>query len=156
MLGFDSLTSVAKGYLLGNISLHTVPPISGHEIMVHLILSWMNGKSRLVSLTKYLIVQLWTLGTQILPLHHNTHSSSSEKLGDFSSLMLRFISLIFSSVSWPLWISWIRLEPTSISMASAFATIGWSCQTPHTTQIACYPPLTDSHETFNLKCQPPH
>jgi hypothetical protein len=56
MLGFDSLTSVAKSNILGNVTLHTVPPISGLEIMVQLIPSWMNGISRLVSLTKYLIL----------------------------------------------------------------------------------------------------
>jgi hypothetical protein len=58
MLGFDSLTSVTKSNILGNISLHTIPPISDFEIMVHLIPSGMNGISRLVSLTKYLILQL--------------------------------------------------------------------------------------------------
>jgi hypothetical protein len=42
------------------------------------------------------------LGTQILPLYHNTPSSSSEKLGDFSSLMLCFISQPFSCSSWHL------------------------------------------------------
>jgi hypothetical protein len=57
MLGFDSLTSVTKSNILGNISLHTIPPISGLEIMVYLIPSWMNGISGLVSLTKYLILQ---------------------------------------------------------------------------------------------------
>jgi hypothetical protein len=58
MLGFDSLTSVVKGNILGNISLHTIPPISGLAIMVHLIPSGMNGISGLVSLMKYLILQL--------------------------------------------------------------------------------------------------
>jgi hypothetical protein len=51
MLSFDSLTSVTKGNILGNISLHTVPPIGGLEIMVHLIPFGMNGISGLVSLT---------------------------------------------------------------------------------------------------------
>jgi hypothetical protein len=37
MLGVDSLTHVAKGNIVGNISLHSIPPISGLEIMVHLI-----------------------------------------------------------------------------------------------------------------------
>jgi hypothetical protein len=37
MLSFDSLTSVTKSNILDNISLHTIPPISGLEIMVHLI-----------------------------------------------------------------------------------------------------------------------
>jgi hypothetical protein len=59
MLNFDSLTSVAKSNILGNVSLHIIPPISGLEIMVHLIPSWMNGISGLVSLTKYLILQLF-------------------------------------------------------------------------------------------------
>jgi hypothetical protein len=58
MLDFDSPTSVTKGNILGNVSLHTVPPISGLEIMVHLIPSGMNGISGLMSLTKYLILQL--------------------------------------------------------------------------------------------------
>jgi hypothetical protein len=48
MFSFDSLTNVAKSNILGNISLHTIPPISGLEIMVHLIPSWMNGISRLM------------------------------------------------------------------------------------------------------------
>jgi hypothetical protein len=54
MLGFDSLTSVTKGNILSHVSFHTVPPISGLEIMVHLIPSWMNGISRLMCFTKYL------------------------------------------------------------------------------------------------------
>jgi hypothetical protein len=58
MLSFDSLTDIAKSDILGNISLHSMPPISGLEIMVHLIPSWMNGISELVSLTKYFILQL--------------------------------------------------------------------------------------------------
>jgi hypothetical protein len=57
MLGFDSLTSVAKKNILDNISLHSIPPISGLEIMVYLIPAWMNGISRLMCFTKYLIRQ---------------------------------------------------------------------------------------------------
>jgi hypothetical protein len=62
MLGFDSLTSVTKSNILDNISLYTIPPISGLEIMVHLIPSRINGISGLVSLTKYLILQLLDVG----------------------------------------------------------------------------------------------
>jgi hypothetical protein len=58
MFGVDSLTSVTKSYILGNVSLHSIPQISGFEIMVHLIPSWMNGIGRLMHLTKYLILQL--------------------------------------------------------------------------------------------------
>jgi hypothetical protein len=58
MLIFDSVTSVAKSNILGNVPLHTVLPMSGLEIMVHLIPSSMNGIIRLVSLMKYLILQL--------------------------------------------------------------------------------------------------
>jgi hypothetical protein len=57
MLNLDSLTSVAKSNILSNISLHSIPPISGIEIMVHLIPSWMNGISRLICLMNYLILQ---------------------------------------------------------------------------------------------------
>jgi hypothetical protein len=56
MLDFDSLTSVAKGNILSNVSFYTVPPISGLEIMVHLIPSGMNGISRLMCFTKYIIL----------------------------------------------------------------------------------------------------
>jgi hypothetical protein len=56
MLGFDSLTSVTKGNILSNISFHTVPPISGLEIMVHFIPSRMNGISKLMCFTKYLLL----------------------------------------------------------------------------------------------------
>jgi hypothetical protein len=58
MLGFDSLTSVTKVIILDNVSLHTVPSISGLKIMVYLIPSGINGISRLVNLMKYLILQL--------------------------------------------------------------------------------------------------
>jgi hypothetical protein len=57
MLGLDSLTGVAKSDILDNTSLHSVPPIGCLEIMVRLIPSWMNGISKLVSLTKYLILR---------------------------------------------------------------------------------------------------
>ena len=57
MFSLDSLTSVTKSYILGNVSLHSIPPIGGLEIVVHLIPSWMNGISRLMSLTKYVILQ---------------------------------------------------------------------------------------------------
>jgi hypothetical protein len=58
MLGLDSLTGVTKGNILGNISLHSISPISCLEILIHLIPSWMNVISRLVSLSKYLVLQL--------------------------------------------------------------------------------------------------
>jgi hypothetical protein len=58
MLGFDSLTNVAKSNILSNVSLHAIPPISGLEIMVHIISFQMNGISGLMSLMKYLILQL--------------------------------------------------------------------------------------------------
>jgi hypothetical protein len=50
MLSFDSLTGIAKSNILGDISLYNIPAISGLEIMIHLIPSWMNGISGLVSL----------------------------------------------------------------------------------------------------------
>jgi hypothetical protein len=57
MLSFNSLTSVKKSNKLGNVSLHTIPPISDLEIMVHLIPSRMNRISGIGSLLKYLILQ---------------------------------------------------------------------------------------------------
>jgi hypothetical protein len=48
MFSLDSLTSITKSNILGNVSLHFIPPISGLKIMVHLIPSWMNGISRLM------------------------------------------------------------------------------------------------------------
>jgi hypothetical protein len=37
MISFDSLTSVANGNILSNVSLHTVPPISGLEILRYMV-----------------------------------------------------------------------------------------------------------------------
>jgi hypothetical protein len=37
MFSLNSLTSVTKSNILGDIFLHFIPPISGPEIMVHLI-----------------------------------------------------------------------------------------------------------------------
>jgi hypothetical protein len=58
MFSLDSLTSVTKSNILGNVFLHSIPPISGLEIMIHLIPSGMNGISRVMRFTKYLILQL--------------------------------------------------------------------------------------------------
>jgi hypothetical protein len=58
MLGHDSLTDVTKkGNIFSNFSLHSIPPIGCLEVLVHLIPSWMNGISGIVSLLKYLILQ---------------------------------------------------------------------------------------------------
>jgi hypothetical protein len=58
MFSLDLLTIVTKSYVFGNVSLHSIPPISGLEIVVHLISSWMNGIRRLMRFMKYLILQL--------------------------------------------------------------------------------------------------
>jgi hypothetical protein len=57
MLSLDFLIGVTKGSILGNISLNSIAPIGCLEVFVHLIPSWMNGISGLVSLTTYLILQ---------------------------------------------------------------------------------------------------
>jgi hypothetical protein len=57
MFSLNSLTSVAMSNILGNVSLHSIPPICGLEIMVHLIPSRMNGIGKLMCLMKYLILQ---------------------------------------------------------------------------------------------------
>jgi hypothetical protein len=105
MLDFDSLASVAKRNILGNVSLHTIPSISGLEIMVHLIPSWMNGISRLVAFWTILTFNSFILGTQIIPLYHNTPWSFFINPGNLPSLVSRFIFLIFPSSSWPFCIS---------------------------------------------------
>jgi hypothetical protein len=61
LIGLDFLIGITKGNILGNISLNSVPPVGCLEIMVHPIPSWMNGISRLVSLTKYLILQFFVI-----------------------------------------------------------------------------------------------
>jgi hypothetical protein len=97
MFSFDSLTSVAKSNILGNVPLHTIPPISGLQIMVHLIPSWMNGISKLMCFIKYLIFQLLDVRDPDPSFVSQYSFIIFQKLGDFSSLMLRLISWIFSS-----------------------------------------------------------
>jgi hypothetical protein len=67
MLGLDSLTGVAKSNIVGNITLHSIPPIGCLEVLVHLIPSWMNGINGIVSLLKYLILKF-------LDVRHTDHS----------------------------------------------------------------------------------
>jgi hypothetical protein len=62
MLGLDSLTHVTKSNIHNNISFCSIPSIGCPEIMVNLILSWMNGIRGLVSLSKYLILQFLDVG----------------------------------------------------------------------------------------------
>jgi hypothetical protein len=58
MLSHDSLIDVTKkGNILNNFSLHSISPIGCLEVLVHLIPSWMNEISGIVSLLKYLILQ---------------------------------------------------------------------------------------------------
>jgi hypothetical protein len=57
MLSLHSLIGVTKGNILKNISLHSIPPIGCLVVTVYLIPSWMNGISRLVSLSKKFILQ---------------------------------------------------------------------------------------------------
>jgi hypothetical protein len=47
-----------KGNIFGIISLNFVPPVVCFETLAHLISSWVNGISGLVSLLMYLILQL--------------------------------------------------------------------------------------------------
>jgi hypothetical protein len=68
MLSLDSLISVIKSNVLGNISLHSIPPISGLQIMVHLIPFWMNEISKLTCFTKYLILQFLDISYTNPPL----------------------------------------------------------------------------------------
>jgi hypothetical protein len=58
MLNLDPPIGIIKSNILSNISLNSITPISGLEIMVHLIPSWMNGTSGHVSHMKYVILQL--------------------------------------------------------------------------------------------------
>jgi hypothetical protein len=102
VLDLDSLTSVAKDNVLGNVSLHTVPPISGLEIMVHLIPSGMNGIRGLMSLLKYLILQLLDVrhtNPSLVPQHTFIILRETRR---FSLLDVTLISWTFSSSSWPL------------------------------------------------------
>jgi hypothetical protein len=71
-----------RHHILGNIPLYSIPPISGFEIMVHLIPSWMNGISGFVSLTKYLILQLFDV----------RHTDSS--------FVLQYTLIIFHKTRW--------------------------------------------------------
>jgi hypothetical protein len=57
MLRLDSLIGVSNSNILSNISLHSILPIGCIEVLVHLIPSWTNGISGIVSLLKYLILQ---------------------------------------------------------------------------------------------------
>jgi hypothetical protein len=50
MLGLDFLIGVAKGNILSNVSLNSILPIGCLEVLVHLIPTWMNGISGLMSL----------------------------------------------------------------------------------------------------------
>jgi hypothetical protein len=91
-----------KGNILGNISLHSIPPIGFLVIMVHLIPPWMNVISGLMSLSKYLIIQFLDVR------HMNPSFIPQNSLEIFSVnpvMILCFISWTFSSSTWPFHIS---------------------------------------------------
>jgi hypothetical protein len=99
MLDFDSPTCVIKSNILDNVSLHTIPSISGLEIIVHLIPSWMNGISRLVSLTKYLIHQLLDVRhtyPSFVPQHSFINFCKTRQLLFLDVVIYLFDLLIFS------------------------------------------------------------
>jgi hypothetical protein len=78
MFNLDPLTSVTKSNILDNVSLHSILPINGIEIMVHLIPSRMNGISRLMCFTKYLILQF-----------HDVRHTNPSLVPQYSFLILR-------------------------------------------------------------------
>jgi hypothetical protein len=96
MLRLDSLIGVTKDNILDNISLYSVPPIGCLEIMVHLIPSWINGISRFVSLTKYLILQFLDIrhtNPSFIPQHSLIIFCKSERLL-FLNIALYFLDLL--------------------------------------------------------------
>src|SRR5437016_855441 len=53
MFYFDSLASVAQGYILCDISLHPIPLEILLKVLIHLSTSWMDRVSRIMCFTEY-------------------------------------------------------------------------------------------------------
>jgi hypothetical protein len=47
------LTCIAKHYILCNFTFHSIPPVGNLEILIHLIASEVNKVSRIMSFSKY-------------------------------------------------------------------------------------------------------
>jgi hypothetical protein len=96
MFSLDSLTSVTKTNILNNVSLHPVPPICGLEIMVHLIPPGMNGISKLMCFTKYLILQFIDIrhtNPSLVPQHTFLIFKKARRLL-FLDIVLNFLDLL--------------------------------------------------------------
>jgi hypothetical protein len=62
MFSFDSLTCIAKRYVLYNFTFHSIPPVGNTEILIHLIASEVNRISRIMSFPKYEVLDFLNVG----------------------------------------------------------------------------------------------
>jgi hypothetical protein len=103
MLSLDSLTSVAKSIIFGNVSLHSITSISVLEIMVHLIPSQMNGIRRLMCFMKYLILQFLDVrhtDSHFVPQHTFLIFQKARRLL-FLDVVLNLLDLLILQLTFP-------------------------------------------------------
>jgi hypothetical protein len=62
MLCLNPLTSIAKCYVLYKFTFHSIPPVGNLEILIHLIASRVNRVSRIMSFSKYEVLDFLDVG----------------------------------------------------------------------------------------------
>jgi hypothetical protein len=62
MFCFDSLTCIAKRYILYNFSFHSIPQVGNLVILMHLIASGVNRISRIKRFSKYEVLDFLDIG----------------------------------------------------------------------------------------------
>jgi hypothetical protein len=107
----DSLASITQRYVLYDISLHAMPPISGLQVLAHLGTTWMDRICSRIGLR---------LGTHIHFPNHKVPWSSSVKSLVLFSFMNYHISFSFSSSSCAFLISASSVGSISTAIAASF------------------------------------
>jgi hypothetical protein len=103
MFSLDLLTSVTTSNILGSISLHSIPPISGIEILVHLIPSRIHEISTLMCFTKYLVLQFLDVrhtNLSLIPQHTFLIFQKVRRLL-FLDVMLNLLALLILQLAFP-------------------------------------------------------
>ena len=97
MLGLDTTTHVALGNELRNLPLHSGPPKSLAEILIHLRGPGMNGQGRIMGFAENQIPQLHVLWNhKALSEPHNTKLIFGEALG--CSVLDVFLDVAHSNI----------------------------------------------------------
>jgi hypothetical protein len=87
MFYFDSLTCIAKRYILCDFTFYSISPVGNLEMLIHLIISGVNRISRIMSFLKFEVLDFLDVeytDSSFVPQHSLVILSKSRSLAFFN------------------------------------------------------------------------